>query len=260
MMISAIIPARYKSSRFEGKLLEKTGEKSIIQHVYEAVKCAQSVNEVIVATDDQRIYDVVKNCGGVAVMTRSEHKSGTDRIIETLSKTKSDIIVNVQGDEPFIDPYIVDAVVAPLVKTDTVNIATAAVRISNPEDIANSNNVKVVLDSQRYALYFSRSPIPFVRDVADKEKAHYYKHIGIYCYRRSFLEKLATLPYSMLEDVEKLEQLRFLEAGERIKVIVVDHESIGIDTPSDLEKAREHHKNLDKRSSQTRDNRQQTTD
>ena len=233
--IVAVIPARYDSTRFPGKPLIDINGKPMIQHVYERVKGSKLIDKVIVATDDERIYYDVKKFGGKVVMTSKEHESGTDRICEAIKKMKCDIIVNVQGDEPGIDPKDIDKAIRPLLKNKKVNISTLAIKIENGLDLQDENKVKVVFDKDNFALYFSRSCIPFDRDhIGNLKKNDFYKHIGLYVYRRKFLMNLKNLKPSNLEKLEKLEQLRFLYNGEKIKVVITDSESISIDTPADL--------------------------
>ena len=261
-----IIPARYSSSRFPGKPLCLLSDKPLIRHVYERAKSAKLVEEVFVATDDRRIYDAVAGFGGNAIMTSGEHQSGTDRIAEAVLQLQSsaDIIVNVQGDEPMIEPEMVDDVIRLLLEDKNASIGTLARKLEAPEDINDPNVVKVVFSADGNALYFSRAPIPYHRDsyesgvlspeLKDKEKLlyksensslithdlrrFYYKHIGIYAYRKDVLLKFSKLPQTKLEDIEKLEQLRALENGFRIKVKETVFETIGVDTPADLERVR----------------------
>jgi len=238
MKAVGIIPARYGSTRFEGKPLADLCGKPVIQRVYESAARARLLEKVIVATDDRRIFQCVRGFGGDAVMTGTRHRSGTDRIIEASKGIRADIIVNIQGDEPFVQPRLIDAVVRPFAGEKGLCVSTAAVRLRGEKEINNPNNVKVVCDGAGYALYFSRCPIPCLRDAAGRQQARYYKHIGIYAYRRSFLRIFSTLPYSMLEATEKLEQLRVLEAGYKIRVVETAYHSIGIDTKEDLAQAR----------------------
>jgi 3-deoxy-manno-octulosonate cytidylyltransferase (CMP-KDO synthetase) len=191
--------------------------------------------DLIVATDDERILETVTDFGGNAVMTSPEHKSGTDRIAEVARKIDADIVVNIQGDEPLIEPKAIDAAVEPLLEDETIVMSTLASEISNDNELANPNVVKVVLDNDNFALYFSRSPIPFARDGLDLRNQVYYKHIGLYVYRTNFLINFSEMAQSYLEKLEKLEQLRALENGYRIKVIKTQYKSIGVDTPDDLE-------------------------
>jgi len=233
MSIIAVIPARYDSTRFPGKPLVDIKGKPMIQHVYERVSKAKLIDRIIVATDDERIFDAVKNFGGEVMATSRKHQSGTDRICEVIKKVKGDIIVNVQGDEPGIAPLHIDKAVAPLLKDKKINISTLAVRIDDEKFLSDPNKVKVVFDKNNFAMYFSRSCIPFDAQQNIKQN-DFYKHIGLYVYRRNFLLNLKKLKPSKLEQIEKLEQLRFLDNGEKIKVVIVNKESISIDTPSDL--------------------------
>lgn len=246
MKFIGIIPARYASTRFPGKPLAMLGGKPIIQHVYEQVKTC--IDEVWVATDDQRIMDAVEDFGGKAVMTSDTHKSGTDRINEAarLIHTDADVIINIQGDEPFITKEQIDAICSCFDEQST-QIATLA----KPFDkdfalVSNVNSPKVVTDLHGFALYFSRSIIPFVRGAEPSEwccRHNYLKHIGIYAYRKNVLDEITRLPQSPLELAESLEQLRWLQNGYKIKVGITDIETIGIDTPEDLQKAEEFWKN-----------------
>lgn len=229
-----IIPARYGSSRFPGKPLVDISGKPMIQHVFERAM-ESSLDEIYVATDDQRIVDRVIAFDGNVLLTSPNHPSGTDRCGEASIKLHlddHDIIVNIQGDEPFIQKEQIDALVALFDQPD-VEIATLVKPFDNPLDAQNPNKVKVVFSNQHKALYFSRSPIPYPRD---HEEITYYKHLGIYAYRYQTLKKLITLPISSLEKVEKLEQLRWLENNFSIFVAITDHESIAIDTPEDMHK------------------------
>lgn len=229
-----IIPARYGSSRFPGKPLVDISGKPMIQHVFERAM-ESSLDEIYVATDDQRIVDRVIAFDGNVLLTSPNHPSGTDRCGEASIKLHlddHDIIVNIQGDEPFIQKEQIDALVALFDQPD-VEIATLVKPFDNPLDAQNPNKVKVVFSNQHKALYFSRSPIPYPRD---SEEITYYKHLGIYTYRYQTLKKLITLPISSLEKVEKLEQLRWLENNFSIFVAITDHESIAIDTPEDMHK------------------------
>ena len=241
---AGIIPARYASSRFPGKTLAFIGSKTLIQRVYE--QTCKSLDIVYVATDDKRIYDAVLNFGGLAVMTSSEHQSGTDRCAEAVTKISTetgnaiDIAVNIQGDEPFIRPEQIDLLIS-CFSDKSVEIATLVRRAEPEEDIFNPNQPKVILDSNSNAIYFSRATIPFIRDAEMKDwsvKHTYYKHIGLYAYRTEVLKKITLLPRSPLEIAESLEQNRWLENGFRIRTAFTKWESIGIDTPGDLEKAK----------------------
>ncbi len=230
-----IVPARFESTRFPGKPLVTIGQKAMIQHVYERSLQARSVSAVIVATDDSRILQAVQAFGGQAAMTSPLHRSGTDRVAEVAALSDADVIVNVQGDEPLIDPEALDAVVEPFQSDPSLMISTLSVDGTEGE-LENPNVVKVVVDHDGFALYFSRSPIPFFRDASAVGKRRFWKHVGLYAYRRSFLTRLSTLRKSYLEEAEALEQLRFLENGYRIKVVNSTYQSLAVDTPEDLER------------------------
>ena len=240
MKFIGIIPARYASTRFPGKPLAMLSGKPVIQHVYE--KVAASLEEAYVATDDQRIFDAVEAFGGKVVMTRSDHKSGTDRIEEAAEKIGGDydVVVNVQGDEPFIQASQIETV-CKCFDDPTTQIATLGKPFGNDmEAIGNPNSPKIVVDKNGFALYFSRSVIPFVRGKETAEWPSSYpflKHLGLYAYRRDVLREVTQLPQGMLEKAESLEQLRWLENGYRIRVGLTDTETVGIDTPADLERA-----------------------
>ncbi len=243
--VAAIIPARFDATRFPGKPLALLNGKPVIHHVYAHTAMASRVDDVLVATDDQRIFDTVEGFGGRAVMTAGSHESGTDRIAEVSASLNHDIVVNVQGDEPFIDPEMIDDVVDLLYNDDSADICTLAKKTVNREEILSPNVVKVVFDEHGYALYFSRAPIPYNRDAwtdfSDIKPVSggfaVFKHIGIYGYRRKGLIKFASLKQGRLEQAEKLEQLRALENGMKIKVGITEYETFGIDTIEDLRKA-----------------------
>lgn len=242
--VIAVIPARYGSTRFPGKALVSIKGKPMIQWVYERTKQASLVNKVIVATDDERIRQAVSSFGGEAVMTSPAHSTGTDRIAEVAETLECDLVVNVQGDEPLIQPAMIDEAIAPLARDDSIPMGTLCRKIDTRDEAFDPNIVKVVFDNSGFALYFSRAPIPWERDQwtgkdSWRERAiecSMYKHIGLYVYRRDFLLRYARLPSSSLEDVEKLEQLRALENRCRIKTVVTEHESFGVDIPADLGK------------------------
>lgn len=242
MKFVAIIPARFQSTRFPGKPLAILGEKPIIQWVYENAQ--KALDNVFVATDDERIFKAVEAFGGKAVYTSSSHQSGTDRCAEAAEKVASmlsfDVVINIQGDEPFIRPEQIEKLKS-CFDTPETQIATLIKPISNPEEIANINRPKVVINQHQEAMYFSRSPIPFVRDAAPENwmASHtFFSHIGMYAYRADILPKLTKLPVGILEKAESLEQLRWLENGYRIKTAQTTFENIGIDTPEDLEAAK----------------------
>jgi 3-deoxy-manno-octulosonate cytidylyltransferase (CMP-KDO synthetase) len=238
MSVIGIIPARYGSTRFPGKPLALIGGKTMIRRTYERAALS-SLDAVVVATDDQRILDEVLAFGGRAVMTRSDHRSGTDRCREALDLTGEayDAVVNIQGDEPFIDPRHIDCV-ADLIRQPDVQLATLACKIGDPARLGDPNTVKVVMDYEGDALYFSRHPIPFLRGVEPSlwiQKTDYYQHIGLYAYRVDTLRDITALPAGKLEQAESLEQLRWLERGLKIKVAVTDIAmSYSIDTPDDI--------------------------
>jgi 3-deoxy-manno-octulosonate cytidylyltransferase (CMP-KDO synthetase) len=233
LIVIGVIPARYGSTRLPAKSLAMIHGKPMIQHVYEKCLKAKLLSEILVATDNKRIFDAVINFGGNVVMTSKAHKSGTDRIGEAVRDIKCDIVVNIQGDEPMIDPRNIDKAIEPLISDKTINVSTLCFKISEKKEINNPNVVKVVLDSNNNALYFSRSTIPFNRD---NNKTEYFKHIGLYVYRKDYLLKLIKLKPSKLELSEKLEQLRILESCEKIKVIETKIDSHSVDTPADLKK------------------------
>ncbi len=241
-----IIPARFESSRFPGKPLVKIGEKTMIQRVYEQCRKASSLTEVIVATDDARIFDHVISFGGNVKMTASNHPSGTDRIAEVAASMEDfNIIVNIQGDEPFIHPKQIESVINLFEKNEDAEIATGVKLIENQSDIFNPNVVKCVFGKNGKALLFSRSPIPFLRN-EEKENwdvSNFYKHIGMYGFRRDTLLEITKLVPSRLEKLESLEQLRWLENGYEIFTTELPFNSFGIDTPEDLEKANDFLKN-----------------
>ena len=236
-----VIPARYSSTRFPGKPLADIVGTPMVYHVYSRVKTS-CLDEVVVATDDGRILKACEELGCNVVLTSKEHKSGTDRVAEVARNTDADVFVNIQGDEPLIPSELIDDLVAALVSNPQVDMATARKRIEHEQELDNPNVVKVVVDCCSHAIYFSRTAIPYYRDRGDSGeqicRLQYYKHIGIYGYRRSALLRLAELAPTPLELAESLEQLRALEHGMRIKVIDTVYESIGVDTPSDLERVR----------------------
>lgn len=235
MKIIGIIPARWGSKRFPGKLLQKIERKSIICWVYERAKKAKMLDDCIVATDDQRIVKEIENINGKIILTNKNYRSGTDRISDVAKNFRADIIINIQGDEPLIKPQMINEVAQILIADKKVVMGTLIQKISNKDDFYNPNVVKVVIDKNNFAIYFSRAPIPFSRD----NKTNYiFKHIGIYAYRKNFLIKFSQLPESHLEKIEKLEQLRALENGYKIKVKETKYTSIGIDTKEDLIKVK----------------------
>jgi 3-deoxy-manno-octulosonate cytidylyltransferase (CMP-KDO synthetase) len=235
MKITAIIPARYSSSRLPGKPLKYICGKTMVQRVYEQVKKVSLIDEVIVATDDQRIFDEVKKNNGNVTITSKEHKTGTDRLAEVAAKIDSDIIVNVQGDEPLINPSVIKLAIEPLLADTTLKMSTLKHLTNNKKEINNPNIVKVITDKDDNAVYFSRSKIPYDRS---SKQFEYFKHIGLYVYRKDFLLKYANMKSTPLEQQESLEQLRVIENGYKIKVIETEYDSIGVDTEKDLNKVR----------------------
>jgi 3-deoxy-manno-octulosonate cytidylyltransferase (CMP-KDO synthetase) len=233
--ILGIIPARFASSRFPGKALATLAGKPMVQHVYERASLSRYIRPVVVATDDERVASAVRGFGGEVRMTRSDHPSGTDRLAEVASAHHAQLYVNIQGDEPLIDPEAIDAAILSVLGDETVSMGTLKKRIADPSDVTNPNVVKVVCGANGDALYFSRSPIPYNRDSNGDPNA-YFKHVGLYVYRRDFLLQYPDLTVGPLEQAERLEQLRALENGYRIRVVETDYESLGVDTPEDLER------------------------
>jgi len=229
-----VIPARYGSTRLAGKPLISLAGKLMIQRVYERAKLAEKADRVIVATDDERVVKAVEEFGGEARMTRTDHRTGTDRVAEVAAHVAGDVFVNVQGDEPLLDPAAVDTAVNALREQPAAAISTVATPIKTPADIMDPNVVKAVLDFENYALYFSRAPIPWVRDAASKIQVRHLKHLGLYVFQRDALLEYPTLPQGELERVEKLEQLRWLENGWRIRVAEVEHDAVSVDVPEDV--------------------------
>lgn len=236
MRTAIVIPARFASSRLPGKPLLRATGKFLVQHVYEQA-CASGAADVIVATDDERIVQAVTSFGGRVAMTRADHVSGTDRVAEVARGLDADVIVNLQGDEPLVEPATLDLLPELLAADADCDVATLAVPIAAREAWLDPNCVKVVRDAHGRALYFSRSPVPYVRDgEPDFASGLFLQHLGLYAYRRAFLLELAALPPAPLEECEKLEQLRVLAAGRRIQVGVVRHASRGVDTPADYDR------------------------
>ena len=238
----AVIPARYASTRFPGKPLALLGDKPVLQHVYERARQASCIDEVCIATDDERILKAAHGFGAKVVMTSPEHRSGTDRCAEVaLAYPEESIIINLQGDEPFIDPGQIDQVAAPLLGSATADISTLVVRLRDTNALHNPNVVKAVKAASGQALYFSRSPIPYLRGLPPEQwiaNGVFFKHLGIYGFKRAVLLEVAQLPPGVYEQMESLEQLRWLEAGYRIHIEETELETLGIDTPEDLEAAR----------------------
>jgi 3-deoxy-manno-octulosonate cytidylyltransferase (CMP-KDO synthetase) len=234
--VLAVIPARQASSRFPGKPLTVISGRPMIQHVVEGVRRSRLISRVVVATDAAAIKDAVAAFGGEAILTRPDHRTGTDRVAEVAAHLRAAIYVNVQGDEPLIDPGAIDALVAAMLEDETVQVATACAAIAKPGDIMDPNIVKVVRDFDGNALYFSRAPIPWVRDRDDTIAARHWKHLGLYGHRREALLDFPTLPPGELERLEQLEQLRWLENDYRIRVVETEYDAISVDVPADVER------------------------
>ena len=229
MKVIGVIPARLDSTRFPAKVLADLWGKPIIQHVYERARKAKRLDEVLIATDDEKIFDTAKKFGAEVVITSKKHLTGTDRVSEAVKKINAEIVINIQADVPLISPLMIDRVVKVLSDNSTLVMATLMKKIEKKEEFYNPNVVKVVIDKQGFALYFSRSPIPYLKDNFVS-----YKHIGVYGYRKDFLLTFVQLPRSPLEKIENLEQLRVLENGYKIKMIETDYELIEVDTKEDL--------------------------
>jgi 3-deoxy-manno-octulosonate cytidylyltransferase (CMP-KDO synthetase) len=245
-MIVGIIPARFASTRLMGKPLASIGGKPMIQHTYENALKSKLLNMVIVAVDDEKVAQVIRDFGGKAIMTAKDVSTGSDRIAIAAKEIEdARIIVNIQGDEPFIHGEMIDQAIEPLLFDSSVQVTTLAKRIESTEELKSPAIVKVVFDYQNYALYFSRSPIPYVRDARTNleriTKSDIYKHIGLYAFRIDALLRFTSLEQTDLEKAEKLEQLRMLENGMKIKVVETEFESLAVDTPEDLERARNYY-------------------
>lgn len=241
MKAIGVIPARWGATRFEGKVLANLLGKPVVQHVWENAKKARTLDSLIVACDDERILKAVEDFGGKAVYTSPNQPSGTDRLAEVVNAMDVDIVVNIQGDEPLIRPIMIDNLVMALQDEKTAQMATIIKKIDDASELTNSNVVKAVVDKNGYALYFSRYSIPYNRtsEVDPKKKPVYYKHIGVYAFTKDFLFTFKSLPHSSLENAEKLEQLRALEYGYKIKVVETKFDTVGVDRPEDLKRAEE---------------------
>lgn len=242
-MIIGIIPARFASTRLMGKPLADICGKPMIQHTYNSARKSKLLDKVVIAVDDEKVFQVVKSFGAEAYMTPKDCESGSDRIALVAEKMpEATIIVNIQGDEPFIKGKMIDEAIEPLLFDKKVNLSTLARRITNVEEMKSPSVVKVVFDYKNFAMYFSRSPIPFVREaktnLARIQVAEIYKHIGLYVYRKDILQKFTTLRPTDLEQIEKLEQLRYLEHGYKMKIVLTEYDTFSVDTPKDLELAR----------------------
>ncbi len=237
MKVIAMIPARYEASRFPGKLMKDLGGKSVIVRTYEAVVNTRLFDEVYVVTDSEIIFEEIKNYGGKVIKSIKEHESGSDRIAEVIENLDIDVVINVQGDEPFTQKEPLEKLIE-VFKKDVkkeVDVASLMFKLENTIEINNPNNVKVVVDKANFAMYFSRAPIPYPRD---EKHGVYYKHIGIYAFRKKALLDISKMPVTQLEATEKLENLRFLENHKKIKMVLTNHMPIGIDTEADLEAAK----------------------
>ena len=240
MDVIGIIPARYSSTRFDGKVLADILGKPMVQHVWERAKQAHLLDDLIIACDDERVVDVVKEFGAKYSLTAKAHASGTDRICEVINPLDVKVVINIQADEPLIHSTMIDALAQALLDDDTLSMATIMKRLEDPKDINDPNVVKVVVDKNNFALYFSRAAVPYRAQNSELKYPVYYKHIGLYGYTKDFLFIYKNLPPANLEMQERLEQLRVLEEGFRIKVLETKFDTIGVDTPEDLKKVRQY--------------------
>jgi 3-deoxy-manno-octulosonate cytidylyltransferase (CMP-KDO synthetase) len=247
MDVIGVIPARYSSSRFEGKVLADILGKPMLQHVWEQAKQAFLLDDLIIACDDEKVAGVAGGFGAKVVLTAKEHTCGTDRITEVVNPLDVKIIINIQADEPLIHPMMIDSLAQVLLDDSSISMVTLMKRIEDSKQISDPHVVKVVVDKNNFALYFSRAPLPFKAENSEVKSPVYYKHIGLYAYTKDFLFVYKNIPVSNLEKIERLEQLRVLEEGLRIKVIETKYETIGVDTPADLEKVKEYLKKEEKR-------------
>ena len=247
-MIVGIIPARFASTRLMGKPIADIDGKPLIIHTYESAKKSKLLNDVIIAVDDKKIYDVVKSFGAKVKLTPKELPTGTDRVAFVAEGMNADIFVNIQGDQPFVPSRMIDEAIEPFLFDKEVNISTVAKQITTVDELKSTSIPKVVFDYNNYALYFSRTAIPFVKEartnLAKVQSTEVYKHIGVYVYRKSVLERLLSLKQTDLEKIEKLEQLRLLEHGFKVKIVVTDYECFSVHTPNDLEIARNYYKKI----------------
>jgi 3-deoxy-manno-octulosonate cytidylyltransferase (CMP-KDO synthetase) len=240
MDVIGVIPARYSSTRFEGKVLADISGKPMLQHVWERAGEALLLEDLIIACDDERIANAAKEFGAKVVFTAKAHASGTDRICEVVNPLDVKIIINIQADEPLIHPVMIDSIAQALLDDSSISMATLMKAIENLKELNDPNVVKVVVDKNNFALYFSRSAIPYHAKNSEIKSPVYYKHIGLYGYTKDFLFIYKNFPVSNLEEIERLEQLRVLEEGLRIKVMETKYETLGVDTPEDLEKLKEY--------------------
>jgi 3-deoxy-manno-octulosonate cytidylyltransferase (CMP-KDO synthetase) len=238
--VIGVIPARYQSSRFEAKVLADLNGKPVVQWVWERARESKLLDELIIACDDERVASVCHGFGAQVIFTAKGHVSGTDRIAEVVNPLDVRVVVNIQGDEPLIHPSMIDNVARAVMDDETIRVATIMRKIERAQDITDPHVVKVVVDKNNFALYFSRSPIPFLARNSEISDPVYYKHIGLYGYSKDFLFMYKNMAPSTLERTERLEQLRILQEGYRIKVIETAHDTIGVDTPEDLEKVKDY--------------------
>lgn len=236
MNIIGVIPARWASTRFEGKVLAQINGIPMIQHVWQQAKKSRLLEEVFIACDDERVFDAAQGFGATVVMTSPTHSSGTERIAQACRHADAKIVVNIQGDEPLVHPEVIDSLAQALSDEESCPMATVIKSITDEKDLSNPNVVKVVIDQNKNALYFSRAAIPFNREEKSFKDISIYKHLGLYAYRRDFLLAFKDLPPSRLEETEKLEQLRVIEAGYKIKTVETEYDTIGVDTPEDLDR------------------------
>jgi len=237
--VIGVIPARFSSTRFEAKVLADICGKPMIQHVWERARQSLLLDDLVIACDDERVAEKAREFGAKVVMTAKGHASGSDRIAEVINPMDVKVIVNIQGDEPLIHPTMIDLVASALINSSDVYMATLMTRITDPAQVADPHTVKVVVDRNNFALYFSRSPIPFHAANSEIKEPVYYKHIGLYGYTKDFIFTFKKMAVSHLEKIEKLEQLRVLEEGYRIKVLETKYDTLGVDTPEDLERVKE---------------------
>lgn len=238
--VIGVIPARYSSTRFEAKVLADICGKPMIQHVWERARQALLIDDLIIACDDERIADRCREFGAKVAMTAKGHQSGSDRIAEVINPLDVKVVVNIQGDEPLMQPSMIDLVASALTNNSGTYMATVMTRITDPAAVNDPHVVKVVVDKNNFALYFSRSPIPFRAHSSEIKEPAYYKHIGLYAYTKDFLFSFKKMAVSNLEKIEKLEQLRVLEQGYKIKVLETKYDTLGVDTPEDLEKVKQY--------------------
>jgi 3-deoxy-manno-octulosonate cytidylyltransferase (CMP-KDO synthetase) len=240
MDVVGVIPARYSSSRFPGKVLADILGKPMIQHIWERSRQALLLDDLIIACDDERVLEAAREFGAKAILTARAHTCGTDRICEVVNPLEVKVVINIQGDEPLVHPTMIDSIARAILEDESVSMATIMKKIDDPIAVNDPNIVKLVVDKNNYALYFSRASIPYLRADSEVKAPSYYKHIGLYGYTKDFLFTFKNSPPSRLEKIECLEQLRVLEEGFRIKVVETKYDTISVDTPVDLEKVKEY--------------------